>query len=119
MEWGNFESFADDATRRINSQVWNWTANKMNYGADFARWRPAEHQIVALALQMGLTRQQADKNRMLLKIQIMDRMFCDACKNGEKLNCHMKGKPTVVVESQKYNGEFELGCTEPCNRYQR
>ena len=119
LNWENLTSTFTDEERRINNQVWQWTVKKISYGADFPRWTPAEHQIVALALQLGLSREQADKNRMLLKICVMDRLFCDACKSGEKLKCHMQGRPTRFVESQRYIGEFELGSGEPCDRYLR
>lgn len=108
----NFE--ADDSLRRQNALAWEWTKQKIACGSDFTRWLPKEHQVVSLALQMGLSREQRQKNGIALTIYLADKAYCNACKNGERLKCHLRGKEKTVELTA--DGEVTFG-SERCDRF--
>lgn len=108
----NFE--ANDSLRRQNALAWEWTKQKLGCGADLTRWLPKEHQIVSLALQMGMTREQRQQNGIALTIYLADKAYCEACKCGENLKCYLRGKTKTLEITD--DGEVTFGST-PCDRF--
>lgn len=100
-----------EAGMRRHKLIAEWTKLKIAAYSPFDM--PNDGQVLAFALQNNMTRKQADDNKLLIKIYLADKSYCDACRSGQKKRCYLRGVcKELVTDNDTVDFRYQR-----CSRY--
>jgi len=93
-----------------------WTLQHVKNRIPFSEWLPSEAELETLCMELRLTREVKDRNRIMLRMFLADEKYCKACAEcGYNSTCYLGGKKKTLIV---IDGRLSFG-TRPCEQYAR
>lgn len=94
--------------------LWDWTSRKVNKRVPFKKYLPSDTEVRQKALDMGLTREQTDKNYKLIEICLSDEKYCAECQaecrfGSRQLPCYLDKKQKLMCLNKDGEIEYQYG----------